>query len=56
MNEKMTTTHDGLEVDLKQVMEALLQRAWIIALVSVICAILLLSITFFFITPQYLFR
>ena len=53
MNEKTMATNDGLEVDLKRVFDALLQRAWVIALISVISAILLLTFTLFFITPQY---
>lgn len=53
MDEKIEKNSEFAEVNMKRILDALLQKAWIIALVSVVCAILILSITYFFITPQY---
>lgn len=49
----MHEKHDVIEIDLKRLFLVLLNKAWIILLVGVLCAALLLSYTYFFVTPQY---
>ena len=53
MNEKTSEMNDGLEIDLKRVVDALLQKAWLIVTVSIVAALLTLLMTLFFIEPKY---
>ena len=53
MDERMVTRDDELEIDLQQLFGALLNKAWLIGLVAVICAVVTFLGTLFFITPQY---
>ena len=53
MNEKVKIKEASKEIHFKQVMGALLHRAWIIALVAVICAALAFAGSFYLITPLY---
>lgn len=52
MNEN-TVNQEVLEVDLRAMLSALLKKAWLVALVSLLGAVCALVITYFFITPQY---
>lgn len=49
----MQENRDSIEIDLKRLVQVLLNKAWIIVLVGILCAALLLSYTYFFVTPQY---
>jgi len=53
MNERDLHQNEELEIDLQRLLGVLLNKAWVIAIVSVICAVLAFAGTFFFITPQY---
>lgn len=53
MDDRMTERNDEIEIDLQRLFSALLNKAWMIAIVSVLCAVLTLVGTFFFITPKY---
>lgn len=44
---------EGLEIDLKQLLTVLWQRAWLICLVGVLCAAVTFCYAWFFITPTY---
>jgi capsular exopolysaccharide synthesis family protein len=50
MNKKK---HDEVEIDLGRLFRALLSRAWMIAIVSVLCTVLTVVGTILFITPKY---
>lgn len=49
----MQENREGIEIDLKRLVLVLLNKVWVIVLVGILCAALLLSYTFFFVTPQY---
>ncbi|MBQ6718947.1 MAG: polysaccharide biosynthesis tyrosine autokinase [Oscillospiraceae bacterium] len=53
MNDRMINRDDEREIDLQQVFAALISKAWLIGLVSVVCAVVTFLGTLFFITPQY---
>lgn len=53
MDEKMINNSQELDIDLQRLIGALLNKAWMIGIVSVICAVVVLIGTFFFVTPQY---
>lgn len=53
MDEKIITNSQELDIDLQRLVNALLNKAWLIAVVAVVCAVLTFVGTFFFITPQY---
>ncbi len=53
MNEKNTLKKEGEGVSAQQLLEALGEKLWLIALVSVLCAVLVFTLTFLFVTPQY---
>lgn len=53
MEDRMIEKNDEVEIDLQRIFSALLNKAWIIGIVSVICAVVTLVGTFLFITPQY---
>ena len=53
MEDRMIEKNDEIEIDLQRIFKALLNKAWLIGIVSVICAVLTLVGTFFFVTPQY---
>ena len=52
MDEK-TIHNDEIEIDLKRLLDALLDKAWLIVVASVLVAAIALMGTIFFITPQY---
>ena len=53
MDTKEKYEHNEGEIDLGRLCFAVLDRAWLVALVAVLCAAIAFSYTFFFITPQY---
>lgn len=53
MEDRMTSRDDELEIDLQQVFGALLNKAWLIGIVAVVCAVVTLVGTLLFITPTY---
>ena len=53
MDEKKTINHDEMEIDVQRLFGALLNKAWLIGLVAVVCAVLTLLGTLFFVTPEY---
>lgn len=54
MDDRMIEKNHGeIEIDLQRILYALLNKAWLIGIVSVVCAILTLVGTLLFITPTY---
>lgn len=53
MEDRMIKKDDELEIDLQQLFGALLNKAWLIGLVAVVCAVLAFLGSLLFITPQY---
>lgn len=53
MNEKELQQNDEIEIDLQRLIGALLNKAWLIGLVAIVCAVVTFLGTFFFITPEY---
>ena len=53
MDEKTINKNEEIEIDLSRVFGAVLNKAWLVAVVAVLCAVLAFLGTFFFITPQY---
>ena len=53
MNEKEIRNNEELEIDLQRLINALLNKALLIGITAVICAVLSIVGTFFFITPKY---
>lgn len=53
MEEKVMTNNDEIEIDLGQLVNALVKKAWLISLVSIVCAVVLFFGTYFFVTPTY---
>ncbi|MBQ8621407.1 MAG: polysaccharide biosynthesis tyrosine autokinase [Oscillospiraceae bacterium] len=53
MEEKAIRNNEEIEIDLKRLLDALLDKAWLIAITALLCAVIAFAGTFFFITPQY---
>ena len=53
MEDKNKAKKDEIEIDLGRVFRAVMHRAWLVAVVAVLCAVLTFAGTFFFITPEY---
>ena len=53
MDDRMIMKEEKKGVDLSRLMSALVSKAWLIGLLSVLCAVVVLAGTFFLITPQY---
>lgn len=53
MEEKTIQQNDEIEIDLQRLIGALVDKAWLIAIVAVVCAVAVLLGTIFFVTPQY---
>ena len=53
MEEKVISNNDEIEIDLGQLVGALVKRAWLISLVSIVCAVVMFFGTYFFVTPTY---
>ncbi len=48
-----TTKNEEIEIDLSRLLGALLKKAWLLAAVAVICAVLTLAYTVLFVAPKY---
>ena len=53
MEEKTINQNEEFEIDLKRLIGALVNKAWLIGIVAVVCAVVLFAYTFFFVTPLY---
>ena len=53
MDTKTVEKNEELEIDVQRLMGALLNKAWLIGLVAVVCAVVTLLGTLFFVTPKY---
>lgn len=53
MDEKNLKKNDEIEIDLQRLFGALMNKAWLIALVAIVCAVVVFFGTLFFVTPQY---
>ncbi len=53
MDERTVNNNDEIEIDLKRLLDALLDKSWLIAIVALLCAVLAFAGTFLFITPMY---
>ena len=53
MNDKMTDAGTVFEIDLKRIAERLLNRLWLIVVMSVVGAVFAFGFTYYFVTPQY---
>lgn len=53
MNEKNIPKSEEMEIDLGRVFRAIVSRAWLIAVVTILCAVLTFVATILFITPKY---
>ena len=51
--EEKKMNNEELEIDLQQLFGALVNKAWLIGVTAVLCAVLSFAGTFFFITPTY---
>ena len=53
MDNIMLEKNDEIEIDLQRLFSAILNKAWLVGLVAVVCAVAAFLGTYFFITPQY---
>ena len=53
MYDNVTERNEEIEIDLQRLFSALMNRAWLIGLVAVVCAVVTFLGTVFLITPQY---
>ena len=53
MEEKNRPGMEDIEIDLSRVFRAVTSRAWLVAIIAILCAALAFAGTFFLITPKY---
>lgn len=53
MYDNVTEKNEEIEIDLSRLLNALLNKAWLIGIVAVVCAVVTFLGTFFFVTPLY---
>ena len=53
MEENRTNRSEGMSVDFQRLIKTLLNKSWLIAAISVLCAVVILLGTLFFIAPKY---
>ena len=53
MEEKTINKTEEFEIDLSRLFGALMNKAWLIGIVSVVCAVVIFLYTLFFVTPLY---
>lgn len=53
MDEKVLNQNDEIEIDLQRLFKAILKKGWLVAIVSVLCAVLAFAGTMLFVTPEY---
>ena len=53
MDEREKIQHDEVEIDLGRILRSLMERAWRVVIVSLLCAAMAFGYTYYFVTPQY---
>lgn len=53
MNANMTQNNEEMEIDVGRVVRAVLDQAWLVCLVTALCAMITIVGTYFLITPKY---
>lgn len=53
MDEQIKSNDEVAEVNFKRLLDAVISKSWMIVAASLLSALLMIAITFFFITPQY---
>lgn len=53
MNEQEIKNNEVMEIDLKRLTQAVVNKGWLVMLAAVLCAVIAFLGTFYFITPQY---
>lgn len=53
MNEQVRNADEMVEIDVKRVLDAVLNKAWLIGFVAIVCSIITFMGTYFFVTPIY---
>lgn len=53
MDEQVKTNDEVAELDFERLLNAAIDKAWMIGIVTVLGALIMIAVTFFFITPQY---
>ena len=53
MEELEKNQHEELKIDLVRIFRAVMDRVWLVIIVSVLCAAMVFGYTYQFITPQY---
>ena len=53
MDDKEVFKNDEVEVDLSRIFRAVIDRAWLVAIAAVLCAVITFAGTFFLVTPEY---
>lgn len=53
MNKQETKRDELIEIDFKRLLDAIVKRGWLVGIVAVLCAIITLLGTLFFVTPLY---
>lgn len=53
MEDRKMEKNGEFEIDLRRILDALLNRAWLLGIVAIICAAVAFATTFFFIKPKY---
>ena len=53
MEEKTINQNEEFEIDIKRLVGALINKAWLIGIVAAVCAAMMFVYTFFFVTPLY---
>ena len=53
MYDNVTEKNEEIEIDLQRLVNALLNKSWLIGIVAVVCAVAAFLGTFFFVTPLY---
>ena len=53
MNENIKDRNEEIEIDLQRLVNAVMNKSWLVGIVAVVCAVVAFLGTFFFITPMY---
>ena len=53
MNQKNNINKDTLEIDLGRIWKAIWKRIWLVGVSAVLCAVIFVITTFYFVTPKY---
>lgn len=53
MNENAIRQTEETEIDLKKILRAVLNRAWLVVLVTLVCTAIVITATYFLVTPKY---